>query len=192
MWESTLQERDLTGRQGRLVFAFLAAHRHRPVSRDELLSVVWPGAPPRELDVAISAILSKLRTALKKTRLSGSMAGIDVRSGTIQLNMPTGVWIDIEDAANSIDESEGTLRANNLRTAWSLANIVISVARRPFLAGEEAPWIEAQRTKLRSLLVRGLQCLSTISDANGEPSLAMQYASEIIELEPSVRPPIDN
>ena len=156
------------------MFTFLAAHRHRPVSRDELLSVVWPGAPPRELDVAISAILSKLRAALKKTRLSGSMAGIDVRSGTIQLNMPAGVWIDIEDAANSIDESEGALRARNLRTAWSLANVVISVARRPFLAGEEAPWIEAQRTKLRSLLVRGLQCLSTISDANGEPSLAVR------------------
>jgi hypothetical protein len=32
--------------------------------------------------------------------------------------------------------------------------------------------------------VRGLQCLSTISVANGESSLAVQYASEIIELEP--------
>jgi len=33
-------------------------------------------------------------------------------------------------------------------------------------------------------LVCGLHILSTISAANGEPGLAIQYATEIIELEP--------
>ena len=44
--------------------------------------------------------------------------------------------------------------------------------------------IEARRTRLRSLLVRGLHILSQITATNGEHALAVQYASEIIELEP--------
>ena len=58
------------------------------------------------------------------------------------------------------------------------------IARRPFLAGEEAPWIEARRAKLRSLLVRGLHILSQITARNGEDALALQYATEIVEVEP--------
>jgi len=61
---------------------------------------------------------------------------------------------------------------------------LVTIARRPFLPGEEASWIEARRTRLRSLLVRGLHILSQITASNGEDALAVQYATEIIELEP--------
>jgi DNA-binding SARP family transcriptional activator len=60
----------------------------------------------------------------------------------------------------------------------------VSIARRPFLGDEEAPWIAAQRARLRGLLTRGLQCLSAVSAVNGEAALAVQYASEVVELEP--------
>lgn len=178
-----VQERDLAGRQGRLAFVFLASDQHRPVSRDELVSVLWPDEPPRELETALSAILSKLRAALKKAG-AGSDAGIDVKAGTIQLRLPTDAWVDIEAAANAIDEAEGALRGGDTRRAWSLANVAVSVARRPLLPDEEAPWIQARRARLRSILVRGLKCLSTVSAANGEPALAVQYATEILEIEP--------
>ncbi|MGH9254572.1 MAG: hypothetical protein ACRD3C_08380 [Vicinamibacterales bacterium] len=54
-----LEERELAGRQGRLAFAFLAAGRHWAVSREGLTSIVWSDTPPREVDVALNAILSK-------------------------------------------------------------------------------------------------------------------------------------
>ena len=180
-------ERELSGRQGRLAFAFLAAERHRPVSRDELMSVVWADSTPSRCDVALSAILSKLRAALKKAGLSGSGL-VEVRSGTIQIRLPSDTWIDIEHASNSIDEAEGALRAGAFHRAWSHAVTVVIIARRPFLAGEEAAWIEARRTKLRSVLARGLQCLSQVSAMNGEPALAVQYAAEVLEVEPFGEP----
>ena len=107
-----------------------------------------------------------------------------MRSGTIQLRLPADAWIDLEHAANSIDEAEGALRAGKTGDAWSHAVTLVVIARRPFLAGEEAPWIEARRAKLRSLLVRGLHILSQITARNGEDALALQYATEIVELEP--------
>lgn len=179
-----VDERDMPGRQGRLAFVFLAAERHDPISRDQLVSVIWPDTQPRAVDAALSAVLSKLRAALRKAGLSSRDAGIDVRLGSVRLWVPDDTWIDIETAANAIDEAEGTLRIEDRVRAWGLANVVVSIARRPFLIDEEAPWIEARRGKLRTLLLRGLQCLSTISAANGEPSLAVQYASEMIELDP--------
>jgi DNA-binding SARP family transcriptional activator len=179
--EKLVDERELAGRQGRLAFAFLVSERHRPVPKDELVAVVWRDAPPNEIDIALSAILSKLRAALKK---AGSTAGVDVRAGTVDMRLPHDVWIDLEYAANAIDEAEGALRAGDSKRAWSHAVALVIIARRPFLPGEDAPWIEARRARIRSLLVRGLHVLSQVSAINGENALAVQYATEMIELEP--------
>ena len=179
-----ITERHLPGRQGRRAFVFLCAERHRPISRDELLSIVWHDTPPRAVEAALHAIVSKLRTVLKKAGFSRGDADIDVTSGSITLRLPDQMWVDIEAAANAIDEAEGALRRGDVARAWGLANVVVSVSRRPFLIDEDALWINARRDKLRTLLVRGLQCLSVVSAANGEPSLAVQYAGEIVDLDP--------
>jgi two-component SAPR family response regulator len=100
------------------------------------------------------------------------------------MRLPADAWIDLEHAGNSIDEAEGALRSGDARSAWSHAVALVTIARRPFLPGEDAPWIEARRNKLRSLLVRGLHIVSQITAANGEHALALQYATEIIEREP--------
>jgi DNA-binding SARP family transcriptional activator len=181
--EHLVRERHVPGRQARLAFVYLAANRRRPVSRSELVDVVWPGGPPPDLDTALSAILSKLRAVLRATGLSAD-AGIAVHAGVIELRLPRETWIDIEGATNAIDEAEGALRAGGACRAWGFANVVVSVARRPFLPDHEAPWIEARRVALRTLLTRGLHCLATASELGGEPALAIQYGSEIVDLEP--------
>ena len=178
-----VEERDLAGRQGRLAFAFLASERHRPASKDELIRVVWPETTPRETEVSLSAILSKLRAAFKRA-MFGTSATIEVVSGTVQLRLPADVWVDLEHAANAVDEAEGAFRGDDVRRAWSEAVVLVGIARRPFLAGEEAGWIEARRSKLRAGFVRGLHILSKISAARGELDLAVQYAQEIVEREP--------
>jgi len=63
------------------------------------------------------------------------------------------------------------------------ANVAIAIARRPFLSGEEAPWIEGWRAKLTATVVRALRELITISAANREPAVAIQHAEEMLEVE---------
>ncbi len=175
-----VRERDLAGRQGRLALTFLASERQRPMTKEQLIGILWPVNAPPEADSALSAILSKLRGALKKA----SLGSVEVGFGTVQMRLPADAWIDIEYAANAVDDAEGALRAGDMRRAWGHAVALVIIARRPFLPGEEGPWIEARRTKLRSLLVRGLYVLSQITAINGEQALAVQYAAEIIEVEP--------
>jgi DNA-binding SARP family transcriptional activator len=135
---STLvEERDLAGRQGRLAFAFLAVERQRPVSREQLTAILWPDTPPPEVEPALSAILSKLRAVFKKACVPGA-GSVEMRNSAIQMRLPADTWLDLEHATNSIDEAEGALRAGDAARAWSHANVVVIIARRPFLAGDEA------------------------------------------------------
>jgi SARP family transcriptional regulator, regulator of embCAB operon len=178
-----VDERDFPGRQGRLAFVLLTLHRDRPIERGELGSIIWPDVAPQDPETALSAILSKLRVALKKA-WPNDEAAIDVRSGTLGIRFPSETWIDVEDAVNSIDEAEGALRAGDPVRAWGFANVGVSIFRRPFLPDLDGPWINARRARHRTLLARALHCLATISAAGRESALAIQYMSELLDLEP--------
>lgn len=182
--EHLLRERQFPGRQGRIAFVFLAVNRHRSIHRDELLGAIWPDDAPAQTDSGLDAILSKLRGMLKSVGFAPAEAGVAVTAKTITLQLPGRAWIDLEAAANALDEAEGALRRNDLVEAWGMANIAVVISRRPFVADLEAPWIESQRSALRAMQMRALHCLVSVSAANREPLLAVQHATEMIELEP--------
>ena len=176
-------EREFPSKQGLLVAAYLVVERRRPVSKDALAEVVWGPEPPAARDSALSAIVSKLRALLSSLGL-GDAASITGHLGTYQMRLPPDAWVDVEAARQALDEAEGALRAGDLRAVWPSANIVISVARRPFLPGIDAPWAEAQRERMRLQLVRGLDCLSEMSLRSGQTALAVQHAKEALAMEP--------
>lgn len=179
-----VREKQFPGRQGRVAFVFLATHRHRSVHREELMGAIWPDDAPAQTDPALDAILSKLRSMLKGAGLAQPATSIDVSSGSVTLQLPGDAWIDLEAAANALDEAEGALRRQDTMNTWSLANVAVVISRRPLLPDVEAPWIEAQRNALRTLQMRALQCLVTVSASNHEPLLAIQHANEMVELDP--------
>jgi DNA-binding SARP family transcriptional activator len=177
-------ERQLPARQGRLAFAYLVCERFRPVTRDELGDAIWPDALPPAWETALSALVSKLRHLLQRLELPAAAASITSRSGRYQLQLPSDTWVDTEAAVLVLDEAEGSLRAGAIERAWGAANVAVTIARRPFLAGEDGLWVDLQCSRLRDLLVRGLDCLSDISLRNHEVALAIQYVSEALRLEP--------
>jgi DNA-binding SARP family transcriptional activator len=179
--ERLLRERDFPGRQGRITFVYLAIHRHRPIARDEVLTAIWPDDSE---DAGLDPILSKLRVVLKSAGFAPDEARIDASAGAITLQLPAATWVDVEAAANALDEAEGALRRRDHGSAWGLANTAVTITRRPFLASAEAPWIVSQRATLRAIQLRALQCLVTVSAGNNEPLLAVQHANEMVQLEP--------
>ena len=178
-----IDEHDFPARQGRTLFAYLICHRQRPVTRTELADALWPGTPPDAWETALSALLSKLRTLLKR---AGPSSGMTVSSayGACLLHAADDIWIDREAAADAIDQAEGLLRAGRWKEAWGPGNIAAIAARQPFLAGEEGEWIERERARLHAILLRALDCLGDIWMLNGEPSLALGTMRESIALEP--------
>jgi DNA-binding SARP family transcriptional activator/streptogramin lyase len=178
-----LDEQRFPGRQGRILFAYLAAQKGRPVPRDELAELLWGEKLPATWEKALRVLMTKLRTLLNECGIDGASA-LTSAFGCYQLTLPTGAWIDVHAAANAVERAETALAAGDLDYARAQASTAAELARRVFLPGEDGPWVEDQRRDLRDILVRALECLRDAALANEDFGDAVRYAAEITELEP--------
>jgi DNA-binding SARP family transcriptional activator len=145
-------EAKLPGRQGRLLFVYLAANRHRPVGRDELIDALWPDEAPAAADAALSALLSKLRRVLGPGRLEGR--------SEVRLLLDDEAWIDLEAATEAVHRAESALELGDWTGAYGPARVAQHVGLRGFLPGGDAAWVDEIRRRLDDMLIRGLDCLT--------------------------------
>src|SRR5712692_8571444 len=131
-------EEKLPGRQGTLLFAYLAANRTRPVARAELVEILWPDEPPpRTAETTLAGVISRLRHAF---------GGSFVEPGNQpRLMLPSDVWIDLEVAAGAVHGAESAVAIGAWPQAWISGRVAYHIARREFLVGYDAPWIEERR-----------------------------------------------
>lgn len=157
-------ENDLPGLKGRLLFVYLVANRDRHISHDEVVETIWPEGAPPAVGSDVRALLSKLRRAVGRDAL-----GLRSR---FRLELPADTWIDLEAAGGAIHDAEAAVARENWARAFSASQTVLSVARREFLAGEDAPWISDWRSYLSQLEVRALECYTAASIGLGAGELA--------------------
>ena len=179
----TLGPRDFPGQQGRTAFAYLVSERRAPVSRRALAEAIWPSRPPAAWDTALSSIVSKLRALITRAGLA-PQATLNAEGGCYELQLPPHCWIDHEVAADAIHEAEAALKAGEPGRAYGLSAVAHHIARRPFLPGEDAEWIDARREKLTAIRVRALECRAEVYLWNREHALAVEMAREAVELLP--------
>lgn len=175
-----LAPEDLPGRQGRLAFAYLVGERRHPVSRSALADVLWSGRPPPSWSDSLSAVVSKLRSALSRIGLDGS-AVLDASGGCYRFVPPRDCWIDHPAAESAIHEAEAALEEGHFRRAYGPSAVALLIARRPFLPGHEGKWLVPRRRKLGGIRIRALECRSVIYLRNGEGALAVEAAREVVE-----------
>ena len=142
----------LPGRQGRLLFGYLVAHRHRPTHREALIGVLWPDAPPASPDGALRPLLSKLRQVLGEERLRGR--------GELQLVLPGDARVDVETANRAIHDAASAVAGERWRDAWLPARIAWSVTNREFMTGAHGPWVDERRAELEDLHLHALECIA--------------------------------
>jgi DNA-binding SARP family transcriptional activator len=157
-------ESELPGRQGRSLFAYLAATRSRSSTRDELAAALWPEGPPDAADASLAALLSKLRRALGPERLEGKTE--------VRLALPPEAWIDLEAAGAGIHRAESAVALERWADAWAPARTALYVAERGLLPGYDAPWIEERRRWLEDVRLRALECVGTVGLHMGGTELA--------------------
>jgi SARP family transcriptional regulator, regulator of embCAB operon len=181
--EQLLRDADLAGRQGRLALVYLVAERERAVTQSELAELLWPQSLPPSWPVALSAVISKLRQKLGSLGLDRDRI-IANAFRCYQFRPPPEAWIDIEAAVDAVHQAEGAVLANHPDAAYGPSLIATTIARRPFLVGEDAPWVEARRERLHDILVRALDCRVEALLWNDELALAQDQARAAVELEP--------
>ena len=180
---ASLDEQRFPGRQGRVVFAYLAAQSGRPVPRDELAELLWGDEPPATWEKALRVLMTKLRALLEECGIDGSTA-LTSAFGCYALTLPAGTWIDVEAAADTLERAERALAAGDLGEAHSEGSLAAELARRSFLPGQDGSWVEGRRRDQHELLVRSLECLNEASFGAEDFAEAARHAEEVVELEP--------
>jgi len=170
----------LSGRQGRIVLAYLALCHH-PVSRDELADLVWPDALTAAWERDLSAVVSKVRAALDSVDLGSLLHGA---LGCYELQLPPTSRVDVEDAVRFVEDAESAWRAGNRDDALPAAATAANLARRPFLPAERGLWIERRRDDLRATLLRALDLLAQGLIGGPYKHDALRYTKEALALDP--------
>jgi SARP family transcriptional regulator, regulator of embCAB operon len=171
-------EQELPGRQGRLLFAYLAVNRDRVASRDELTEALWPEGLPSAPDLALSALLSKLRRLLPDGSLQGR--------SQIRLELGSHARVDVEAARDGIHRAEALMAARDWYAAIGPTLVAYNISERGFLPGEEGDWIEERRRELEEIRVKALECTARRSLVLGGPEIAVaeRTARRLIDLSP--------
>jgi len=173
-------ERAFAGRQGRRLFVRLAVI-HEPVSTADLADDLWGPAWPPGWQVALRALISKLRTTLARV---GAAAALDSAGGTYALRLPGGTWLDVDEAAEAVHRAETELAAGDAAASAASALIARSIASRSVLPGEEGEWLDVLRGRLADVRLRALECLGAAWIARGDAALAARDAAEAIRVDP--------
>jgi SARP family transcriptional regulator, regulator of embCAB operon len=168
----------LPGRQGRVLFAYLALSRLQPVARDALVDALWGDAPPSNSKPTLNALISKTRAVL------GS--GVLVGRSQLTLSLPEPAQIDVELAQSMLHGAESAVALGDWRRGWSPALTALFVARREFLPEADTAWADMWRRRLADIRLRALECYAKVCLELGGTELpgAERAARELIEAAP--------
>ncbi len=168
----------LRGRQVRLLLAYLLLNRQRHVGREELIGAIWPSQAPVSQDAALRTLLSRLRSALGASALTGR--------DELILSLPEPVWVDLEAASAELQRATQALERGDPRGAWALAQIPLNIASRGLLPGLQAAWLEPPRRELEDVRLRALEVVGEAGLRMGAAQLTSveRAARALIEAEP--------
>lgn len=176
-WDGEQLERSLPGRQGRLIFAFLALNRGRSVRREELVEALWGDEGlPSGGESLLAPPLSRLRKALGPGRIEGR--------AELELALGDNAWIDWEAARGRVERAREHLDGGDSEAAWEAADFAERILSGGLLPGLEAGWIDDHRRTLDDLRLEALELIARSGARLGGPRLARaeRAAREAVEL----------
>ena len=96
------------------------------------------------------------------------------------------LWVDVEAATAALHRAESALALDCPHEAWGPSQVALFVFGRPFLAGDDAPWVEAERQRLEGLRARALEAYAgaTLGIGGTELAAAVRSSRRLTEVEP--------
>lgn len=174
--EGVRVETRLPGRKGVLTLGYLAANYDRWITRDELTFALWGDAPPPDAEGALASLLSKVRRVVGQEHIAGRSA--------LRFVANEQTFVDTHFAIESLHRAQTHIESGRTDLAWQPAHVAFTIARRRFLLGHDAPWIDDWRRRLGEVELRGLESHAECVLAAGELAEAEQIARDLVSRAP--------
>ncbi|MGD9696782.1 MAG: BTAD domain-containing putative transcriptional regulator [Thermoleophilia bacterium] len=148
-------------RRSRLVLQYLLTHRDRPVARDVLLDLFWPGSSPAAARNSLNVAITLLRRSFRATH--GDHPIVVFRDEAYRLAPELDVWLDRE----RFDERAAA--GDALRRAGDPAGAVAAYREADALYGgplfEDEPYEDWIVTERRAVQQRHMDVLVRLGDS---------------------------
>jgi DNA-binding SARP family transcriptional activator len=146
------------GGLGRSILKYLLANRSRPVTRDQLVEVIWPDASPSSSRNRLNVALHSLRADL--ARIS-SRPVVVYADGTYSLDPDIEVWLDTEAFMGASAAAELAETVEPLAVAVACAEAAAALYTGDFL--EDTPYAEWAVVDRERFFVTYLDVLDRLS-----------------------------
>ena len=168
----------LPGRQGRLLFAYLAINRHRACTRGELTHALWGDRVPPAGDAALTVLVSKLRRGLGPEAIDGRTS--------LRLVLGADAWVDVEVAGKAVHKAESRVALGDWPHAWGPALAALFITERLFLPDDGSDWIDERRAELDEVHLRALEAYVAAALGTGgtESAAAVRAGRRLVRLAP--------
>ncbi|HXF62343.1 MAG TPA: BTAD domain-containing putative transcriptional regulator, partial [Caldilineaceae bacterium] len=169
----------LKRRKSRALLYYLATYPH-PVSRSQVLGLLWP-------DHAPAAARHNLRTTLYSLRQE---LGDHFQSEDEWLALTGEVEVDVRRLAEAVTAKPDSARPDEVADDRRLAE-ALAAYRGDFLAGFELPdapeyedWMAVEREHYRRLAIKGFEMFSRRREAVGDYSEALAALAQALAIDP--------
>jgi DNA-binding SARP family transcriptional activator len=148
------------GARIRTIFQYLLLHR-RPVHREVLMELLWPGYSPGSARNSLNVSMHGLRRALGT---GGSQRYVIHRDGYYALNPDVAWSLDCARFEQAADRARRAATAGQVEIALVQAQRAVDEYGGPLFEGDPmAEWCNAERIALTELFLQNLECLARLN-----------------------------
>ena len=171
------------GQRTRSVMQFLAAHRHRSVSRDELIAAVWPDADEYNGRHRLHQGVYELRSTLRA--IDPDRSPVICLDGGYGIDHKVPIWVDVEEFDDLVSTAVRSFTAQRADEAIELSREALELYRGDFLCqATDADWTTTERNRLRARFVLLSIQLGELFARRGDYGLALAVVDPVLSMEP--------
>jgi two-component SAPR family response regulator len=171
-------------RKARDLLRILIARRGRPVAREELGEMLWPGEDPAKVGHRLSVALSTVRAALDPDKRMPADHFILAGQGSVALDT-VRIDIDLEDFLLAVEHGLRLLREGDAARAQAVLGDAQRLYSGDFLGDEPYDdWAVPAREEARATYLRVVRLLVDLASDGGQTAQAVGYLYQILQLDP--------
>ncbi len=171
------------GQRTRSLMQFLTAHRHRGVSRAELIAAVSPDADEDNGRHRLHQGVYELRGILRAT--DSDRSPIVCVDGAYAIDHRVPIWVDVEEFDDLASTSERSFTAQRADEAIESSRCALELYRGDFLCqATHADWTTTERNRLRARFVLLSIQLGELLARRGDHGPALAVIDPVLSMEP--------
>jgi len=150
---------DWPSSKGKAIFKYLVTHRERPIPKEILMELFWPGAHPDAARNNLNVAIYGLRQALRQAR--PDFSHVLFQDDCYRLNPDLRIWVDVEDFHEHCRFARALEQSGDLPAAMREYRAAEALYQGEFLEEDRyEDWLIPIRQNLQDSFLSLLDCLS--------------------------------